>query len=165
MKNSPRASVPLSVRLGATVAALASSLLFAVAPTLADRPAPLEPPAVVAQKAPDSVFAGRTLLLMVDDAGCSWCRKWDREVGVGYGKSEEGKRAPLVRMMRGDKRLKAYPGLGYTPTFLLLVNGEERGRIVGYPGVDFFWGELGRLLQKAPPVPENRASAVSVDRS
>lgn len=107
-------------------------------------------------------FAGRTVLVMVDDTNCGWCRKWDREVGVGYGRSEEGKRAPLIKILRGDRRLKRYPGLAYTPTFLLLVNGEERGRIVGFQGVDFFWGELGRLLQKAPAMPEVRAEPARV---
>jgi hypothetical protein len=125
-----------------------ASLMLTLAPSLAAEPA--------------NPFAGRTVLVMVDDRGCSWCRKWDREVGVGYGKSDEGKRAPLVRFQRGDRRLARYPSLGFTPTFLLLVNGEERGRIVGYPGADFFWGELGRLLQKTPAVPENRAGTATV---
>jgi len=37
-----------------------------------------------------------------------------------------------------------------SPTFVLADNGREIGRIVGYPGADFFWGLLGQLLSKLP---------------
>ena len=36
----------------------------------------------------------------------------------------------------------------YTPTFVLVNNGEEVGRILGYPGEDFFWGLLDRMIDK-----------------
>ena len=34
----------------------------------------------------------------------------------------------------------------FTPTFVLVDDGREIGRIEGYPGEDFFWGLLERLL-------------------
>ena len=37
-------------------------------------------------------------LLMFDEPGCPWCRKWDAEVGGAYPKSDEGRRAPLRRI-------------------------------------------------------------------
>jgi hypothetical protein len=110
-------------------------------------------------------FAGRTTLVMVDDINCGYCRKWEREVGVGYSKSDEGKFAPLAKIRRGDPRLQGFTGLAYTPTFILVVNGEERGRIVGYGGADFFWGELDRLIKRGGfvmPAPEIRAGASTV---
>ena len=36
----------------------------------------------------------------------------------------------------------------FTPTFILLVDGEEVGRLEGYPGEDFFWGLLGEMLSR-----------------
>ena len=36
-------------------------------------------------------------LLMVDQAGCIYCLRWDQEVGVAYPKSPQGRFAPLVR--------------------------------------------------------------------
>ena len=36
------------------------------------------------------------------------------------------------------------------PTFVLVEDGRELGRIEGYPGEDFFWGLLGKLLEKLP---------------
>lgn len=94
-------------------------------------------------------------LLMVDDPGCPHCRRWDREIGVGYHKSPEGRLAPLVRRRMGDPELNAFRGLAYTPTFILVNGGREVGRIVGYPGADFFYQELDELLRKAG-VPEDR---------
>lgn len=91
-------------------------------------------------------------LLMLDRPGCTYCLKWDREVGEAYPLSPEGRAAPLVRA-----RLTAPLPEGvtlarptaYTPTFVLLQDGQERGRIEGYPGEDFFWGLLGRMLEDA----------------
>jgi len=39
-------------------------------------------------------------------------------------------------------------GVMYTPTFVLLNNGREIGRITGYPGEDHFWGLLEELIVK-----------------
>ncbi len=88
-------------------------------------------------------------LLMVDDAGCVYCRKWDREVALGYERSDEGQVAPLVRRPIRSTDVARYPGIRYTPTFLLLVEGREIGRIVGYPGPDLFWGEFNALFVKS----------------
>ncbi len=88
-------------------------------------------------------------LIMVDDVGCSYCRKWDEEVGVAYPQSAEGRLAPLERRPKRHTDLHAYEPLAYTPTFLLVRDGREIGRIVGYPGADFFWGELSQLLAKS----------------
>jgi hypothetical protein len=35
----------------------------------------------------------------------------------------------------------------FTPTFVLINNGQEQARIEGYPGEDFFWPLLTRLLE------------------
>jgi hypothetical protein len=109
-------------------------------------------------------FANRTTLVMVDDINCGYCRKWEREVGVGYPKSAEGRYAPLTKIRRGDPRLQGITSLAYTPTFVLFVNGRESGRIVGYPGADFFWAELEQLIKRggfAPPAGEQRADLMT----
>ena len=36
----------------------------------------------------------------------------------------------------------------YTPTFVLMDQGAEVGRITGYAGEEFFWGLLGVELKK-----------------
>jgi hypothetical protein len=104
-------------------------------------------PATWAQSPP--AFAGDTVLVMVDDRGCVYCVKWDRDVSASYQASEEGRFAPLERRRKGHPDLTGLPGLAYTPTFVLIADGQEVGRIVGYGGEDHFWGELDRLMRRA----------------
>ncbi len=91
-------------------------------------------------------------LIMVDDIGCQYCRKWDVEVGGIYERSPVGAVAPLERRAKRHPDLAPYEPLAYTPTFILVRDGREVGRIVGYPGADFFWAELERLIAKAGPI-------------
>lgn len=91
-------------------------------------------------------------LLMVEQAGCVYCKLWNDEIGGKYPLTEEGAAAPL---RRHDLRAPTPDGVAldrpaaFTPTFVLLKEGREVGRIEGYPGEDFFWGLLGVLLSKA----------------
>lgn len=96
-------------------------------------------------------------LVMFDQTHCEWCARWDDEIGVVYARTDEGKVAPLRRVDIHDDRpedLSAIKGVVFTPTFVLVEDGEERGRIAGYPGEDFFWPMLGKLLEDiAAPTP------------
>jgi hypothetical protein len=97
-------------------------------------------------------------LVYVFDPGCPYCRLWDREIGPAYGGSAEGKRAPLVALDRRDPALaslKLAAPVRYTPTFVLMEDGVEIGRIVGYQGEDFFWGRLAGLLDRLPEASRN----------
>ena len=90
-------------------------------------------------------------LVMFEQAGCAWCEAFDREIAPIYGKTEEGRRAPLRRV---DIAQNLPPVLAYleverlTPLFVLVDRGHEIGRIRGYPGEDHFWGLLGVLMKK-----------------
>ncbi len=106
--------------------------------------------------------AGRAELLMFDDPGCPYCRKWHREVGPAYRNSPEGKVAPLRVMQVRDGRPEgvtlAAP-VRLTPTFVLVQDGREVGRLDGYGGPDFFWGLLEPLMKKLKPAtPTGRAA-------
>lgn len=98
-----------------------------------------------------AVQARAAELVMFEQPGCEWCAVFDREVAPIYGKTDEGKRAPLRRVTMG-KPLPA--DLAFiqverlTPLFVLVDNGREIGRIRGYPGEDNFWGLLGALIGK-----------------
>lgn len=87
-------------------------------------------------------------LVMFDQPGCVWCQRFEAEVAEGYQKSEEGLRAPLRRV---DIRRQDTAGftlaqhVRITPTFVLVENQREVGRLTGYPGKDFFWTELATL--------------------
>ena len=97
--------------------------------------------------------AATTELVMFEEAGCSWCLAWHEEIGPIYPKTEEAKAAPLRRVDIHDQRpedLKGLKPVHYTPTFVLMHDGKEVARLLGYPGEDFFWGILAGMLQKLP---------------
>lgn len=93
-------------------------------------------------------------LIMIEQVGCHWCAVWNRDVGIVYAKTKEGKRAPLRRLDLNDKIPEDLSSIRierFTPTFILVEGNREIGRIRGYPGEDFFWGLLGQMLEKLPP--------------
>lgn len=113
----------------------------------------LVPPAIAAQPdaagSPGSNAEQGLNLIMIEEDGCGFCIRWHREVGEGYPASDEGRRAPLVVIDRFSKQASAHPRVVFTPTFILVGGGRELGRIVGYPGADFFWSMLADLMRKA----------------
>ncbi len=128
---------------GAAARRLAALCLAALVALLALGPAE---PGIAAQRGRGDVY-----LLMVEDPNCPHCLRWNREVGVTYDKTPEGRMAPLVRRRIGDAGLDGFSRVAYTPTFILVKSGREVGRIVGYPGADFFWQLLDALLGKLVP--------------
>ena len=92
-------------------------------------------------------------LLMFEDPACSWCRRWHAEIGPSYPRSPEGRLAPLRRFHIRNQR-EAGVSLGKpidtTPTFVVVHGGREIGRIIGYPGSDFFYPKLADLLDRLP---------------
>lgn len=104
---------------------------------------------------------------MVEAVWCEWCELWDAEVGVIYAKTAMGRRAPLLRVDIGDplpEGIVIVTRLRYTPTFVLLDDGREVGRIEGYPGEGFFWDLLDRLLQKLPEsIPAKEPAIEAID--
>lgn len=101
---------------------------------------------------PGIAWAGELELVMVEQAGCAWCARWDAEVAPEYPLTEEGRSAPLRRIdlhapAPADLTFDSTPRL--TPTFVLVEDGREVGRIEGYPGEDFFWPMLNQLLETA----------------
>ena len=100
------------------------------------------------------VGADAAELVMFEQVGCPWCARWDREIASIYPKSDLGRRAPLRRIDIAAARpddLKQLTGVLYTPTFVLVEDGAEIGRITGYICEDQFWGLLEELIGKLKP--------------
>ena len=93
--------------------------------------------------------ASELQLLMFDQAGCVYCEQWEAEIGPIYPVTDEAQVAPLTKI---DIDADLPEGVvlrrpaAFTPTFVLLDDGQEVGRIEGYPGEDFFWFLLGELI-------------------
>ena len=98
-------------------------------------------------------------LLMIEEQGCPYCVRWKREIGPAYPNTDEGKFAPLRSAMFGDPAIKKFKNIAYSPTFLILRDNEEVGRLIGYAGPDFFWSLLAEQLKKAGYDPATGAAA------
>jgi thioredoxin-related protein len=96
-------------------------------------------------------LAAETVLLMAEEDGCYWCAQWNKEIGPIYPKTVEGQAAPLQRYdLHSDAPVVAFTSyVRFTPTFILVKDGVEVGRIEGYPGEDFFWGLLAMMFKDA----------------
>jgi hypothetical protein len=104
-------------------------------------------------------------LHMYRRVGCPWCQAWDRDVGPIYGKTEIGRRAPLRKIdLDGVHPKVSLKGpIIYTPTFVLVEDAREIGRIEGYPGDAFFWGLLERLVERLSLQAPGKLSAAAGD--
>lgn len=108
------------------------------------------------------VPAAAAELIMFEAAGCPYCARWNREIAPIYPKTEEGKRAPLRRVDIAAPRPADLVGIAnvvYTPTFVLLEDGKEIGRIVGYSGDEIFWSLLTELFAKLDRLKQPRPGA------
>jgi len=93
-------------------------------------------------------------LVMVEQAGCVYCARWDAEIAPIYPMTDEGKRAPLRRVnlrdLPDDIVFKTRPV--FTPTFVLVEDGHELARLEGYGGDEFFWFQIRQILDAHPDV-------------
>lgn len=98
-------------------------------------------------------FAAAAELLIVEEHFCPYCERFNAEIGEIYAKTKEGKQAPLVRIQLEEPWPEKYSGIQkatVTPTFILVHEGREVDRLLGYQGDEFFWFLLGNMLEKLP---------------
>jgi len=94
-----------------------------------------------------------TILIMFEAEGCPYCDLWKEQIGPIYPKTADGQRAPLLMMGINDplpEGVSVATTIIYTPTFVLIDNGQEVTRLTGYPGENFFWGLLERMVGMLP---------------
>ena len=89
-------------------------------------------------------------LIMVEQQGCYYCLEWKDQLGHIYPKTPEGKFAPLktIDITEVDKIKGLKRDVIFTPTFVLMENHKELGRLEGYSSEDFFWELLEVILEK-----------------
>lgn len=88
-------------------------------------------------------------LLMITSDSCPWCEAFEEEIGDGYRLTEEGKLLPLARLdyfHEMPTNLRHISPAIMTPTFIVIRDGDEVGRIVGYPGAELFWWRLSEFF-------------------
>jgi thioredoxin-related protein len=93
-------------------------------------------------------------LVMFERDGCVWCQRWDRTVAPIYDKTDEAKLLPLRRIdvdRQSDGGIVLAAPVRFTPTFVVVDQGREVGRIIGYANDESFWGLLAQLAAKIDP--------------
>jgi thioredoxin-related protein len=95
--------------------------------------------------------ANAAQLVVFGSKRCPYCLAWEREIGRIYPRTEEAWLAPLRRVDvegRLPADLTQLRDVQVSPTFVLVDEGYEVGRIVGYDGPSTFWPQLRRLLAR-----------------
>ena len=97
--------------------------------------------------------AAASELVMFERDGCPWCQRWNKEIGAVYERTPEARRLPLrrVNLERQQAGVKLKEPVRFTPTFVVVDDGAEIGRITGYINHESFWSLLGALVGKLPP--------------
>ena len=95
-------------------------------------------------KAADS----RGQLVMITSSHCPWCEAFEDDVGKVYDRTEEALIYPLRRhnfyTAMPDDLVHLTPAT-MTPTFIVVRDGAEVGRIIGYPGAELFWWRISEF--------------------
>ncbi len=92
--------------------------------------------------APFSFFTSAAIagdkIVMFDSKSCGACKQFKREMAPVYRRSRLGKAVPLRIVDSNGRAMKRYRKrvhpISYTPTFVLMRNGREIARSVGYGG-------------------------------
>jgi thioredoxin-related protein len=92
-------------------------------------------------------------LVVMEAPGCTYCTLFRRDVLPSYEASPRAKDMPIRFVDVNDE---AAEGLGLqspvdiVPTFLVLKNNKEVGRIPGYTGPEYFFHTINYLISTAP---------------
>ncbi len=86
---------------------------------------------------------------MIEQKICPYCKLFDQD--VNYSNTDTAKKVPLRRVQLygpwpDDLKHISYDML--TPTFILVKDGQELGRLRGYPGKKDFWALMNKLMEK-----------------
>ncbi len=88
-------------------------------------------------------------LIAVEHERCAICLRFDATVVPSYGRTAEGKAAPLRRVNAARGLPPDLESVKTVPTFILRDKGKEIGRIIGYHDADSFYRNVDTLLAVA----------------
>ena len=97
-----------------------------------------------------SISSAETTLVMVEQDGCVYCQRWHSEVGEIYPLTDFAASAPLrivdLRDLPDDLTFETR--VVFTPTFVLVEDGQEIARAEGYVGDELFWMHMELLSRQ-----------------
>ncbi len=92
-------------------------------------------------------------LIVMEAPGCTYCELFRRDVLPSYQASERAKDMPIRFLDINDATAEALgldSAIDIVPTFVVLKDHKEVGRIPGYVGPEFFFHSINHLISSAP---------------
>ena len=92
-------------------------------------------------------------LIVMEAEGCTYCDLFRRDVLPSYQASERAKDMPIRFLDINDataEELGLDSPVDIVPTFVVLKDHKEVGRIPGYVGPEFFFHSINHLISSAP---------------
>ncbi len=95
----------------------------------------------------------RLQLIVMEAPGCTYCKVFRRDILPSFATSERGKALPVRFLDVNDlerANLTLDSSVDMVPTFVLVQDRREVGRIAGYVGPAAFFQSIGHLLSTLP---------------
>ena len=92
-------------------------------------------------------------LIVMEAPGCTYCDIFRRDVLPSYQASERGKDVPIRFLDINDaspEEIGLDSPVDIVPTFVVLKDHKEVGRIPGYMGPESFFHSINHLISRAP---------------
>lgn len=92
-------------------------------------------------------------LIVIEADGCIYCDLFRRDVLPSYQKSEQGQQMPVRFVDINDvdaATLKLSLPINTVPTFVVVKNRAEVGRVPGYVGPENFYHTINYIMASAP---------------
>lgn len=97
--------------------------------------------------------SSRLQLIVMEAPGCAYCKVFRRDVLPSFATSERGKSLPVLFLDVNDlegANLALDSSVDMVPTFVLVQDRREVGRIAGYVGPTAFFQSISHLLSMLP---------------
>ena len=98
----------------------------------------------------NEALASNLRLVMFTSKDCPVCQARERKIGSIYKKSHYQVTLPLTRLNFSTPRpdwLSIQKPISGTPTFVIIKNGHEIGRILGFTDPEMFWWQLSSFTE------------------
>lgn len=106
------------------------------------------------------------LVMFAPRGACAPCAGFERDIGESYAGSALGRALPLRKVEAEAERpadLRSIANIRQMPTFVVVDQGSEIGRIVGYPGEATFLKLLTDLADRVAAKPAAGGEAAEAD--
>ncbi len=99
---------------------------------------------IIAMLLTSAAYAESYLVMFTSDH-CGFCQAWERDIGENWPETNASKSLTLIRQdlyKPLPEQLSFLKPAKVTPTFVIIKDGKEVNRILGYNGPDIWWWNI-----------------------